>query len=702
MSLRHLRASLPVSLGLLFLAMTHSPTRCESQVPLSVPAEPILTVSKDTGAGEVVLSWSTTASPYAAVRGTSPDLLGAVFPSIIASVLAGSPYRDPVLTNGINYFYSIEDDNAATRVYSMSPASGAPGDSVTLTGLGFDTSSPGANQVFLAGTPATVTGVTDTTLTFVVPTNAWSGSVVAASANGVDGGRSFPLVVTSGLIRITSLGVDNAHTPFVADACDGTTCFGRILKFDPSTGVQTQVSDSAEGVGLPTDNSNKVYFADGRMIAGNSGTIYRTSSAGGNVYYGYCITYDVPVDEPCEPIGLGLDPSRTDFGVDGRVYVADGYSPNQRVRIVAPDPAEPTTFATGFNFGAGPRGIVVDRTSTSDFFQDVFVAESSAVKRFDSGTVPGVLQKIYNSSNSPVLSPRQMAITPLPRERLLIADDGQNRIVMINPATDKTKTIDVPFSSPRGIAVDQDASNRTFAYVAEATRVLKVPIYKTVFVAPWIASGAGIGPERVRKQIDRANNALEPCGIEIKIRNDSVNFFSAGANLDLPITNWTDPTNSCTNPLLVHTGQENAILTGQRSADPTDLNIYFVRRFTGPANLRTIAETLTEDCFSDVTDTANSGIIVSVEALNVATISGTTVQVVSDTTSVVAHEIGHALINRFLWGGGDDHANQSGTPYAPPNLMYIHSSRKVRTLDDPDQCANINQDLPDQIFRGDP
>ena len=53
-------------------------------------------------------------------------------------------------------------------------------------------------------------------------------------------------------------------------------------------------------------------------------------------------------------------------------------------------------------------------------------------------------------------------------------------------------------------------------------------------------------------------------------------------------------------------------------------------------------------------------------------------------------------------GAGDDHKNQNGVPYAAPNLMYIHASRHVRTFDDPDQCANINQDLLSQIFKGDP
>src|SRR5206468_8116080 len=105
--------------------------------------------------------------------------------------------------------YSIEDVNTATQVFSMNTTAALPGDSLILTGLGFDTSSPGANDVSVAGKPALVTGVTDTTLTFVVPTESVTGSVVASSAKGADGGKTLYIVATSGLTNISSLGVDS-------------------------------------------------------------------------------------------------------------------------------------------------------------------------------------------------------------------------------------------------------------------------------------------------------------------------------------------------------------------------------------------------------------------------------------------------------------------------------------------------------------
>jgi hypothetical protein len=265
---------------------------------------------------------------------------------------------------------------------------------------------------------------------------------------------------------------------------------------------------------------------------------------------------------------------------------------------------------------------------------------------------------------------------------------------MINPATDKAKTIDIPLSSPRGIALDQDVNGKTFAYVSEPTRVLKFPIYKTVFVSPWVAAGSGMASALVRTQIDRANRALEPCGIELKIRNDTVNFFSAGTLLDLQITNWTQAGNVC-GPALTRSLDEQALLnnTAWRSAEPTDLNLYFVRSFTGPAGSTTTAETVTADCFSDVTDSTNSGIIFSVQLLT---------QYRKDSIRTVAHEIGHALLDRLSWLSGDEHKNQAGTAYAAPNIMARIGDRNRRGFEDPNQCLNINQDLVGQVFRGDP
>jgi hypothetical protein len=58
--------------------------------------------------------------------------------------------------------------------------------------------------------------------------------------------------------------------------------------------------------------------------------------------------------------------------LQGRVYVANGapflVENGQNVKIV-PLTAPAALFATGFDFGSPPRGIVVDRNNTSPFYR---------------------------------------------------------------------------------------------------------------------------------------------------------------------------------------------------------------------------------------------------------------------------------------------------------------------------------------------
>jgi len=76
--------------------------------------------------------------------------------------------------------------------------------------------------------------------------------------------------------------------------------------------------------------------------------------------------------------------------------------------------------------------------------------------------------------------------------------------------------------------------------------------------------------------------------------------------------------------------------------------------------------------------------------------------VASETIRTLAHEIGHALLDRLTWPSGDEHKNSSGFSYVAPNLMAVTAGKYMRFLEDPAQCVNINQDLTTQIFRGDP
>lgn len=111
-------------IGMLCMSL---PVSAESTEPTSTPAVPTLLVGKDAMTGDVVLTWSGTTSPYSVVRGTEPDFFGETPPQIVSFGFGGTTFSDQVLVDGINYFYSVEDGNTLTQVYSSSVDGGFPG-----------------------------------------------------------------------------------------------------------------------------------------------------------------------------------------------------------------------------------------------------------------------------------------------------------------------------------------------------------------------------------------------------------------------------------------------------------------------------------------------------------------------------------------------------------------------------------------------
>lgn len=76
---------------------------------------------------------------------------------------------------------SIAQSTATPVISGITPTSGAPGTTVTITGSGFGAST---GQVTFGGTPASVQNWSDNSLTAVVPGSATDGTVIVI-ANGV-------------------------------------------------------------------------------------------------------------------------------------------------------------------------------------------------------------------------------------------------------------------------------------------------------------------------------------------------------------------------------------------------------------------------------------------------------------------------------------------------------------------------------------
>jgi len=282
----------------------------------------------------------------------------------------------------VNYFYLVSDGTTPTRIYGRSTNAALAGTSVTLSGVGFATILAD-NLVFIGAQHAVVTAATDTSLTFTVPTQAVSSEVVVVTPKGANLGGQFYDIGTDlqpTTASISSLAVDSVGTKFFSTTGPLSTLADRVFTFDPSTGVRTEVGLLGEATGLPTDEdtmpTNRVYYGNATVSINNGGTINRTRSGGGQTLYRACGTGGT---DPCYVWGIGIDPDVTDFGADGRVYVADGCTYNgiscgstQEV-LVVPFAGFIQTFASGFTFGSPPRGIVVDRDSASMFYHPGFL-----------------------------------------------------------------------------------------------------------------------------------------------------------------------------------------------------------------------------------------------------------------------------------------------------------------------------------------
>ena len=215
-------------------------------------------------------------------------------------------------------------------------------------------------------------------------------------------------------------------------------------------------------------------------------------------------------------------------------------------------------------------------------------------------------------------------------------------------------------------------------------------------MSPWVLRDPTSDAE-VRELLRYANASLYDCGFEIQIRDDHINSFNAGALLDVTPFNEAG-TMGCGDINFVRSQNEiDLVATPRRSAIQTDVNVYFVRRFTGAHATTRIAEALTRDCFG-LTDETESGIIFSVERLRT---SSTGVDIRNRTLWVLGHELGHALLNRNNWTPSKrEHFARSGASLPTHNIMTIPAAVDRAIFNDPDQCLNMNADAT--IFRGDP
>ena len=178
--------------------------------PASGPPATTVTIS---GTG-----FSATATLNAvSINGATATVIAASATSLAVTVPANATTGKVSVTVGSNTAVSAQDfvvtALAAPTIANFSPAAGAAGTVVTVSGTNFDPAA-GATTLKLNQKPTVVSAVTATTLSFVVPASAGSGRIVVATQGGSAYSSSVFIVPPAGIAPVDIV----ATTRLVADA----------------------------------------------------------------------------------------------------------------------------------------------------------------------------------------------------------------------------------------------------------------------------------------------------------------------------------------------------------------------------------------------------------------------------------------------------------------------------------------------------
>jgi len=385
------------------------------------------------------------------------------------------------------------------------------------------------------------------------------------------------------------------------------------------------------------------------------------------------------------------------FGTGKRIYVWDGAK--KKIRLVPGGTCNATDMVGPFSGIVGrPQGIIANNnpSSTRRHNLTVTVTPAPEIREYNMLGTPTLI-KTWTSANLPIAGPAQMAITPEPAERLVIADRTNNTVVLLNQATDKSRALDWALTSPRAIAVDPLPSGAVNAIVGEATMLKRFPLtFNAVSIQIYVESGSGVTTADAQAWFDRAKAYLLKCRVNLVLR--AITSFTDPALRDLTWAAGGTSRAPCgTYPF----STEETTLLSMRSAVTTDLNVYVIRNFirddTLAVDTRYGGYGITQDCYSNVTDSSQSGLLLAGGQLKGAAYRGAG-------GIVLAHEIGHALLYRGTWPGGNEHNDPAtGLDWAADtgNLMRRFSDAK-RDRFTVGQCTNLTQDYSFIIFRSDP
>ncbi|MET4074790.1 IPT/TIG domain-containing protein [Hymenobacter sp. UYCo722] len=244
--------------GLLFTVTIPAPV-ISGLSPTSGPVGTAVVITGTSFTGATAVSFNGTAATFTVNSGTQ----------VTATVPAGATTGNVTVTTpgGTSNTAAFTVLPGAPAISSLSPTSGTPGTSVTITG----TNLAGATSVSFNGTAAAFTVNSATQLTATVPTGATSGNVTVTTPGGTSNGLAFTVTVPASTISSLSPASGPVGTSVVITGLNftGATAVsfnGTVATFTVNSGTQITATVPAGAttgsvvVTAPGGTSNGVAF----------------------------------------------------------------------------------------------------------------------------------------------------------------------------------------------------------------------------------------------------------------------------------------------------------------------------------------------------------------------------------------------------------------------------------------------------------
>ena len=219
----------------LTLASLAFPARAATE-PAPQPAE-IETLKLAKSGSGIQLTRTSGASPFAVGRDGLADFSQSASLVVTGGISPATYFDSGVLLTAQNHFYLLSDAAAVPQVFSVSPASPAVGDTVTMLGLGLT----GASVVDAADTPITLASSSDTALTFTVPTagGLTAGPITISTSYGSKVTDPIPVTLhktgVSGLGTPGHIAYDAVNIQVLYANFENTTA--KMFSYKPATGA---------------------------------------------------------------------------------------------------------------------------------------------------------------------------------------------------------------------------------------------------------------------------------------------------------------------------------------------------------------------------------------------------------------------------------------------------------------------------------